>query len=629
MCSRMDTSDNWRKSLARGASKGAVPCLRRGLVCAMVFVAALRGMEFPSIAAEAVSSDDLAKVKAVEAARVAAIEKVYGSVVAVYGNDRGGGGSGVIYDPAGYALTNYHVVAGAGKEGWGGIADGKLYRWKLIGMDPGGDVAIIKLEGRDSFPHSAIGNSDHVRMGDFTLAMGNPFILAEDQRPTVTLGVVSGVKRYQHGQSATMLVYGNCIQVDSSINPGNSGGPLFNLAGEVIGINGRGSFKERGRVNVGVGYAISSEQCKNFIPELLATKVALHGTLDAVFGNREEGVICEQINLDSKIAQLGLALGDRLVAFDGTPVENANQFTNYITTLPAGWPVEVTFEHEGIAKTVWLRLPYLPYGQKPQPKPKLPKIPPKRGKDGKPPENPFEEPQVELPKTEPGKIGDVAVNQREYRRVIELWRHDAGGTSALTTPKAFHWHGDIKRAGDKAGAFDMRVATDGRWGIDVELDGKKSRFSFDGKQHWAAGEKVEAGPAADDIFAAHAASLASLLSHDGTKPFRKYELQGSDRTQRQRAFRLRGTLAGDRDLFAWLGQYDKDQPQVRLLKTAAGADGAEDNRAVTCHDEREVAGVRLPQRFVVVEGLAERPTIEWVTADCQEITELKDELFRP
>jgi S1-C subfamily serine protease len=597
-------------------------------VCATICVAALHGLGLPSIAAEVVSSDDLAKVRAVEAARIAAIDKVYGSVVAVYGNDRGGGGSGVIYDPAGYALTNYHVVAGAGKEGWGGIADGKLYRWKLIGMDPGGDVAIIKLEGRDTFPHSAIGNSDHVRMGDFTLAMGNPFILAEDQRPTVTLGVVSGVKRYQHGQSATMLVYGNCIQVDSSINPGNSGGPLFNLAGEVIGINGRGSFKERGRVNVGVGYAISSEQCKNFIPELLATKVALHGTLDAVFGNREGGVVCEQINLDSKIAQLGLALGDRLVAFDGMPVENANQFTNYITTLPAGWPVEVTFEREGVAKTVWLRLPYLPYGQKSQPKPKLPKIPPKRGKDGKPPEKLPEEPQVELPKTEPGKIGDVAINQREYRRVIELWRRDAG-ERALVDAKAFRWQGDIRRSGEKSGAFEMQVATDGRWRIDFEIDGKKSRFSYDGKQHWASGEKVEAGRAADDAFAAHAATLAALISRDGTKPFQKYELQGSDRTQRQRAFRLRGTLAGDRDLFTWLGQYGKDdQPQVRLLKTAAGAEGVEDNRGVTCHDEREVAGVRLPQRFVVVDGLAERPALEWTTADCQPISEINDEIFQ-
>jgi hypothetical protein len=211
-----------------------------------------------------------------------------------------------------------------------------------------------------------------------------------------------------------------------------------------------------------------------------------------------------------------------------------------------------------------------------------------------------------------------------------MWRRDAGSATAISTVKAFRWHGDIKRASEKIGAFDMRVATDGRWRIEFELDDKKSQFSFDGKQHWVAGEKVEAGRAADDTFAAHAATLAVLLSHDGTKPFQKYELQGSDRTQRQRAFWLRGTLAGDRDLFAWLGQYDKgDQPQVRLLKTAAGADGIEDNRAMTCHDERDVAGIRLPHRFMVVEGLAERPTIEWVTADCQAITELKDELFKP
>ena len=77
------------------------------------------------------------------------------------------------------------------------------------------------------------------------------------------------------------------------------------MAGEVIGINGRGSFKDRGRVNVGVGYAISIEQIKNFIPEMLATKVALHGTLNAVFGNRRAGVICYQLNLDSPIADAG------------------------------------------------------------------------------------------------------------------------------------------------------------------------------------------------------------------------------------------------------------------------------------------------------------------------------------
>src|SRR5687768_13376781 len=146
-----------------------------------------------------IQADDLAAVKAAEAARVAVIEKVYGSVVAIYGNDRKGGGSGVLYDPAGYALTNHHVVAAAGDEGWAGLADGKLYRWKLLGTDPGGDVAIIRLLGRTDFPTAPIGDSETVKVGDWSMAMGNPFVLAEDQRPTVTLGIVSGVHRFQEG----------------------------------------------------------------------------------------------------------------------------------------------------------------------------------------------------------------------------------------------------------------------------------------------------------------------------------------------------------------------------------------------------------------------------------------------
>src|SRR5947199_406932 len=94
--------------------------------------------------------------------------------------------------------------------------------------------------------------------------MGNPFLLATDFKPTVTFGLVSGVHRYQY-PAGTLLEYTDCIQIDTSINPGNSGGPLFNMDGELIGINGRGSFEKRGRVNSGVGYAISINQIKNFM----------------------------------------------------------------------------------------------------------------------------------------------------------------------------------------------------------------------------------------------------------------------------------------------------------------------------------------------------------------------------
>src|SRR5688572_11009471 len=293
----------------------ASPCLLASLYLGIVSLAL-----YP---AQGAASD---AVKQAEAARIQAIESVAGAVVAIYGNERAGGGSGVLFDPAGYALTNHHVIAGSAEGGWAGLAEGKLYRWKLVGTDPGGDLAIIKLEGKTEFPAAPLGDSDQVRVGDWALAMGNPFNLAEDQRPTVTLGIVSGVNRFQEGSGLNQLIYGNCIQVDSSINPGNSGGPLFNLQGQIIGINGRGSFEERGRVNVGLGYAISSNQIRNFIPELLATKIAQHGTLDAVFSNRASGVICHTLNLDAPAAKAGLALGDRLLAFEGVPIEDANQF---------------------------------------------------------------------------------------------------------------------------------------------------------------------------------------------------------------------------------------------------------------------------------------------------------------
>ena len=100
-----------------------------------------------------------------------------------------------------------------------------------------------------------------MRVGQWVFAAGNPFVLASNLQPTVTLGIVSGVNRYQY-PAGTLLEYADCIQTDAAINPGNSGGPLFNFASEVIGINGRCSFEKRGRVNVGVGYAISANQIK-------------------------------------------------------------------------------------------------------------------------------------------------------------------------------------------------------------------------------------------------------------------------------------------------------------------------------------------------------------------------------
>src|SRR5207253_9612163 len=177
--------------------------------------------------------------------------KVQPAVVAVFGADMNGGGSGVLIDPDGYALTNFHVVSD-NKALRCGLADGVLYDAVVVGLDKVGDVALIKLlpkekvkgpDGQEAdkpFPFVKLGDSDKVQPGDWSLAMGNPFLLAHDFTPTVTFGLVSGTHRYQE-PSGLLLEYTDCIQIDTSINPGNSGGPLFNMAGELIGINGRGS----------------------------------------------------------------------------------------------------------------------------------------------------------------------------------------------------------------------------------------------------------------------------------------------------------------------------------------------------------------------------------------------------
>src|SRR5205085_6763017 len=166
------------------------------------------------------------------------------------------------------------------------------------------------------FPFAAQGNSDLVKQGDFSIAMGNPFLLATDYTPTVTFGLVSGVNRYQP-PAGIFLEYTDCIQIDTSINPGNSGGPLFNLKGEVIGINGRGSFDKRGRINSGVGYAISINQIKNFMGHLRAGLDSDHASLGAVITTQTDKsglgrMTVTSILDDSDVARRGLDIDDEM-----------------------------------------------------------------------------------------------------------------------------------------------------------------------------------------------------------------------------------------------------------------------------------------------------------------------------
>jgi len=411
-----------------------------------------------------VRGDDLDKrIQKMEEERIKVIEQVQPSVVAVLT----GGGSGVLISEDGYALTNFHVTSAARSPVMKcGLPDGVVYDAVLVGLDKVGDVALIKLlpkkEG-DKFPYAKLGDSDKVQAGDWSLAMGNPFLLATDFTPTVTFGLVSGVHRYQY-PAGTLLEYTDCIQIDTSINPGNSGGPLFNMQGELIGINGRGSFEKRGRVNSGVGYAISINQIKNFLPQLKAGMDTDHASLGAlVESDSEEGslnkLIIKRI-IPSDTLRRGLDLDDHLVAFAGRRIFSVNQFKNVLGLYPKGWRLPLTYRHQNEKKQmetheVLVRLmgvqrqelpqqgqPQPAPGRKPTPGPRQPPIP--------------KSPATKLFEAKKG-FANFYFNKHEQERLL----------------KGFHKHGDFSKA-----TGDWSVRTTGTLYAGVGPRGKRVVADF-------------------------------------------------------------------------------------------------------------------------------------------------------
>ena len=322
-----------------------------------------------------------------QARRIDLIERISPAVVAIFAAGGRGGGSGVLISADGYAVTNFHVVQGMGPFMKCGLNDRTVYDAVVAGVDPTGDLAVIKLLGRDDFPTAPLGNSDQVRVGDSAYALGNPFLLATDFQPTVTFGMVSGVHRYQF-PAGTFLEYTDCIQVDTSINPGNSGGPLFNEAGEVIGINGRISIEKRGRVNVGAGYAISSNQVSHFLDHLKSGRVVDHATLGATVTSDADGaVVVDTILEQSEAYRRGLRTGDEIVSFADRTIRSVNQFKNILGIYPKGWKLPLTYRRDGQKTDIVVRLRGLH---------RAAELMPQRDRPGQPPREPNpEEPDPE------------------------------------------------------------------------------------------------------------------------------------------------------------------------------------------------------------------------------------------
>ena len=338
---RMDRSPARRRHAA-----GVRACWRNRLVVAVASVAAMlpaRGDDVTPAVLEA------------EQQRIDVMRKASAAAVAIFAGEAGGG-SGVLISPDGYALTNFHVVQPAGVAMKCGLADGRLYDAVLVGLDPTGDVALVKLLGRDDFPFADLADSDEVEVGDFCFAAGNPFLLATDFQPSISAGIVSGTRRYQF-PAGTILEYADCLQVDAAINPGNSGGGLFDARGRIIGVNGRASFEKRGRVNVGVGYAISANQLRNFLGLLKGGRLVDHATLGATVATSADGrVVVSDILESSDAWKRGLRYDDEIVSLAGRSVRTVNAFKNVLGTLPAGWRVPLVYRRGGRREEILVRL---------------------------------------------------------------------------------------------------------------------------------------------------------------------------------------------------------------------------------------------------------------------------------
>ncbi len=335
----------WR--IARRNPKSEI----RNPKCLLVALAIVAGL-----ATSVFAIDPDPAVLAAESAREKTIARISRPTIAIFDSGGQGGGSGVIISPDGYALTNFHVVNATGVSMKCGLDDGRFVDAVLVGLDPSGDIALIKLLGKGDFPAAELGDSDTARAGQWVYVVGNPFLLADDFKPTITYGILSGVHRYQY-PSGTFLEYADCLQTDAAINPGNSGGPMFDSGGRLIGINGRGSFEKRRRVNVGVGYAISINQIKRFIGLLKSGRIVDHATLGAtVSTDSERRVVVDDILDDSDAYRRGLRYGDELVRFAGRDISSTNAFKNVLGTYPNGWRVPLTYRRDGKEYNIRVRL---------------------------------------------------------------------------------------------------------------------------------------------------------------------------------------------------------------------------------------------------------------------------------
>ncbi len=275
---------------------------------------------------------------------------------------RGGGqtqhatGSGFVIRADGIVLTNNHVVERA-KEITVAMSDGRELPAKVLGRDPKTDLAVLKVESKQPLPTVALGDSDALAVGDWVVAIGNPFGLNN----TVTAGIVSAKDR-AIGQGP----YDHFIQTDASINPGNSGGPLFDEHGNVVGINT--AIFSQGGGNIGIGFAIPINLAKQLVPQLEEHGHVTRGWLgvsiqkltpelaESVGTDGTHGALVAGVTADSPADKAGVKAGDVITRWDGKPVDDPGALSTLVAGSSIGKSVTVELQRDGKAREIEVKV---------------------------------------------------------------------------------------------------------------------------------------------------------------------------------------------------------------------------------------------------------------------------------
>lgn len=259
-------------------------------------------------------------------------------------------GSGVIIDPEGYILTNEHVVGEADKITVT-LSDGREFKGEIKGRDVRSDLSIIKINAHN-LPVAALGSSDNLKIGQWVVAIGNPFGFAlQNPEPTVTAGVISALHRSLGRTLSRDRDYNDLIQTDAAINPGNSGGPLVNLKGEIVGIN-VAIFSTSGGYQ-GIGFAIPVNSAKRIISRLIKGEKILYGWLGVTVQDLTEdlakyfslpdknGVLVAKVLENGPAQKAGMKESDCITQLDNKPINNVRELLNLVAKTEVGRKVKV------------------------------------------------------------------------------------------------------------------------------------------------------------------------------------------------------------------------------------------------------------------------------------------------